>query len=599
VPDEPISGLDISHQVYLQTQELPQPLPEAYGELCKMDILHLAYADVRRDFRDRGIDPLTLEALEADGLASFLEQLLQELETHAYRPMAPSHPEPTGDPLDPESRDAVRDQVVLAALYLVFERAWAPTSPQRSQSGEAVKWICAAIEKGLTRVYADNIEACLGVVDCDRFLAKVTQRIVDPDAVGLLQKILSTRPPSSQRKLLAPFLASIVFDGIERMLRQAKALGRQEGFAHLEYARFEHDLIVLSDPDLRYEWILPAVQKRLREELSEFQFETNPTKTQWVNMARGGKLRLLGYELRATPDSSGKFHVRYKALKKPKHGQSEATPSTPTKKEPCHRRSLAGTSWRWPAYALVAATSAVTILTALLWNRPAKLTEHGFVKRICPRDLATQKTHYVVFVPQSYEYGGTETYPLILYLHDAGERGHDGYRQVQTGLGPAVTGKQYTFPFITLFPQSEKGEWQPASDDLNQALDALAEVKKIFRVDTKRLYLTGVGSGGLGTWHLAAEHPELWAAIAPISAQGYPEKAALMKNIPCWCFQAQAEYFTDRVERARAMIQALKDAGGAPRYTEMAGVGPFHNMVFDRVYESPKIFEWLLEHRLH
>jgi len=598
MPDEPISGLDISHQVCMQTQQLPQPLLQVYGELCNMDILHLAYADVRRDFRDRGIDPLTLEALEAEGLASFLEQLLQDLESHTYPPTAPCQPEPTKDPLEPESRNAVRDQVVLAALHLVFERAWAPTAPQRSQPEEAIKWIAAAIEKGLTRIYAENIEACLGVVDCDRFLAKVTQRIADLEVVGLLQKILSTRPPSSQRKLVAPFLASIVFDGIERMLRQAKAIGRQEGFSHLEYARFEHDLIVLSDPDPRYEWILPAVQKRLREELSEFQFETNSTQTQWVNMARGGKLRLLGYELRAASDSSGKIHVRYKPLRKPKHLQSEAAPSTPTKMEPSRRRKLDGKSLRWLAYALAAGALAVTVLTAILWNRPAELTEHGFIKRICPRDLATQKTRYVVFVPQSYEYNGTETYPLILYLHDAGERGHDGYRQVQTGLGPAVTGSQYSFPFITLFPQSENGGWQPASDDLNQALDALADVKKSFRVDTKRLYLTGVGSGGLGTWHLAAEHPELWAAIAPISAQGYPEKAALIKNIPCWCFQAQDEYFADRVERARAMIQALKDAGGAPRYTEMPGVGPYHNMVFDRVYESPKIFEWLLEHRL-
>ena len=299
MPDEPISGLDISHQVYLQTHELPRPLLEVYGELCNMDILHLAYADVRRNFRDRGIDPLTLEALEAEGLASYLEQLLQDLKAHTYRPIAPSHPEAIKDPLEPESRNAVRDQVVLAALYLVVERAWAATAPQRSQSDEAIKWIAAAIEKGLTRIYAENIEACIGVVDCDRFLAKITQRIADVEVVGLLQKILSTRPPSSQRKLLAPFLASIVFDGIERMLRQAKAIGRQEGFSHLEYARFEHDLIVLSDPDPRYEWILPAVQKRLREELSEFQFETNPTQTQWVNMARGGKLRLLGYELRS------------------------------------------------------------------------------------------------------------------------------------------------------------------------------------------------------------------------------------------------------------------------------------------------------------
>ncbi|HJT78539.1 MAG TPA: prolyl oligopeptidase family serine peptidase [Gemmataceae bacterium] len=213
--------------------------------------------------------------------------------------------------------------------------------------------------------------------------------------------------------------------------------------------------------------------------------------------------------------------------------------------------------------------------------------EHGFLDRVY-KDADGKEAKYVLFVPHAYK--GDKPYPVILFLHGSGESGTDGHRQAEVGIGPAIRKREQMFPFITVFPQSQKRTWRADSADAKRALAILEEVQKQYRTDPKRVYLTGLSMGGYGTWSLAAKYPDRWAAIAPICGGGDPKQADRMKDIPCWCFHGGADPVVP-VRLAHDMMKALWDAGGHPNYTEYPGVG--HNS-WDKAYATDDLYEWFL-----
>jgi predicted peptidase len=164
---------------------------------------------------------------------------------------------------------------------------------------------------------------------------------------------------------------------------------------------------------------------------------------------------------------------------------------------------------------------AMGVLAWLGMARAGDIKEHGFLDRVHKNAEGTE-AKYVLFVP--HDYMGDKPYPLILFLHGAGETGTDGKKPAQVGLGPAIKKQEKSFPFLTVFPQSQKRTWQASSADGQRALDILAEVQKDYKVDPKRIYLTGLSMGGYGTWSLAARYPERWAAIVPVCGGGDPKK---------------------------------------------------------------------------
>ena len=212
---------------------------------------------------------------------------------------------------------------------------------------------------------------------------------------------------------------------------------------------------------------------------------------------------------------------------------------------------------------------------------------HGFLNRV-HKDADGKEAKYVLFIPHTYK--SDTPCPLIMFLHGSGETGTDGIKPSVVGLGAAVKKQEKTFPCIVIFPQSQKRSWRAGSPDADRALAILAEVEKEYKVDPKRVYLTGLSMGGFGTWSLAIKDPNRWAAIVPICGGGNPDKAARIKDLPCWCFHGEADTAV-RVGLSRTMIQALKDAGGQPKYTEYPGVG--HNS-WDKAYATPELYKWLL-----
>jgi predicted peptidase len=235
----------------------------------------------------------------------------------------------------------------------------------------------------------------------------------------------------------------------------------------------------------------------------------------------------------------------------------------------------------------LAATAISAGVAAAAWCLSAG---EGYFLRRHYRDLAGEEFIYRVFVPSHYT--PDRTWPLVLSLHGSGDSGDDGEAQIRSGLAAEVRRRQHNVPFLAVFPQSLDLTWDAASDDGKRAVAILDEVCREFRVDLDRVYLTGFSMGGGGTWSLARAHPERWAAIAPVCGYGNPAWAPPIRHIPCWCFHGASDGVIS-VEESRAMVRALREAGGSPRYTEYPDVG--HD--WRQAYGSDELYEWLLKQR--
>jgi predicted peptidase len=225
-------------------------------------------------------------------------------------------------------------------------------------------------------------------------------------------------------------------------------------------------------------------------------------------------------------------------------------------------------------------------LLALALAAPA---ETGFVTKVF-KNADGHESPYVVFVPHSYD--GAKPVPVVLFLHGAGEtKGTKGGKMpVEQGIGPHIKGRrEKTFPAIVVIPQAETRGWQADGPNGKRAMAMLDEVMKAYKCDPDRVYLTGLSMGGYGAWHHAFTYPDKWAAFAPICGGGDPRGAEKIKDIPCWAWHGDQDRAV-KVDLSRQMIDALKKAGGSPRYTELAHVG--HNS-WDACYASDDFYAWL------
>ena len=209
-----------------------------------------------------------------------------------------------------------------------------------------------------------------------------------------------------------------------------------------------------------------------------------------------------------------------------------------------------------------------------------------------PRSFRRQITKavdldYLLFLPQGYGRDLEKMWPLILFLHGAGERG-DRLELVKKHGPPNLVEQQADFPFIVVSPQCPAGLWWPEKlDDLGALLD---EVEARYAVDSRRIYLTGLSMGGYGTWSLAQDQPERFAAIVPICGGGSRALARRLKDLPVWVFHG-AKDKTVPLEESEKMVAAIKRAGGSPRLTIYPDAG--HDS-WTETYDNPELYEWLL-----
>ena len=232
--------------------------------------------------------------------------------------------------------------------------------------------------------------------------------------------------------------------------------------------------------------------------------------------------------------------------------------------------------------------------------------ETGFLNRTIELNGSTHR--YQVYVPQGYT--PESEWPIILFLHGAGERGTDGLLQSQVGLGSAIRKHVDRWQAVVVMPQVPVQQtWQAGPGEVAiAALDAsIAE----FSIDRSREYLTGLSMGGNGTWYLSSSFPDRFAAIAPICAyvmgggsfpaifpetepeERYAHLASVLKDVPTWIFHGDADPVVSVTESQR-MNAEFEKIGANVHYTELPGVG--HN-AWDDAYDNLEFIDWLFSQR--
>ena len=212
---------------------------------------------------------------------------------------------------------------------------------------------------------------------------------------------------------------------------------------------------------------------------------------------------------------------------------------------------------------------------------PSALKEQKFTKRVS----RTIELKYLLYLPEGYE-KSRDAYPLVLFLHGAGERGDD-LQKVKTHGPPKLVEQGQQFPFILVCPQCPEGTWWKM-EPLTTLLD---EVERKLRVDKTRIYVTGVSMGGYGTWELAMTQPERFAAIVPICGGGRPWMAPLLKRVPVWAFHGAKD--KDVLPReSEDMVNALKAAGGDAKLTIYPDAT--HDS-WSMTYTNPDVYAWMLD----
>lgn len=194
---------------------------------------------------------------------------------------------------------------------------------------------------------------------------------------------------------------------------------------------------------------------------------------------------------------------------------------------------------------------------------------------------------YEIFYPENYHLQPGKKWPLILFLHGAGERGSNMSNVRLQGIPDFLRG-QNNFPFIVAYPQCPSGQyWQ-----ISLLNDWFKKVLSEVDADESRVYLTGLSMGGYGTWHWAAAHPEKFAAIIPICGGGEPTRAKQLAKMPTWAFHGQKDNIVP-VEETLQMAEAIKAAGGNPKVTIYPEA--YHDS-WTPTYTNPDIYSWLLGH---
>jgi predicted peptidase len=158
--------------------------------------------------------------------------------------------------------------------------------------------------------------------------------------------------------------------------------------------------------------------------------------------------------------------------------------------------------------------SGAVVLLALVFPARAALAqqETGFLNRSLPT-TAGGMLRYQVFVPAGYT--RAREWPVILFLHGAGERGSDGLLQTEVGMGSAIRRHPERFPALVVFPQAPLDSvWRGAP--ARAAFEMLERTVREFRGDRARLYLAGLSMGGYGSWEMALQHPGTFAAIVAV-----------------------------------------------------------------------------------
>jgi predicted peptidase len=249
-------------------------------------------------------------------------------------------------------------------------------------------------------------------------------------------------------------------------------------------------------------------------------------------------------------------------------------------------------------------SSILCFLTTYSYSKPTESPLDHYQPHTLKSDN-NQAFHYRTAPPVSIENG--QKYPLLIFFHGAGGRGEDNTRQLTDAGGieafekQGVRLKRKSHIFAGQVPKGERWVntgWSllghrmpPISDSMKmafQAIDAYTTDPKN-QVDLNRIYAMGLSMGGYGTWDAIQRRPDFFAAAVPICGGGDKKLAKNMAHLPIWAWHGEKDTVIKPI-RSSDMIDAIKKAGGSPKYSEIKGRG--HNSWID-VWNSNDLWDWL------
>src|SRR6266568_4268523 len=319
----PISLQDLRRSLYVKAKAEPAwRFWGLYVHVCRMETLNEAYRMAKENDGAPGIDGVTFEAIGESGVEGFLRQIRDELITSTYRPMRARKKEipQYGGKVRILSIPSIRDRVVQGALKLIlepiFEADFQPGSygyrPKRT-AHEAVSRVAEAIVTEKTKIIDLDLRAYFDNVQHYLVLAKVAKRVQDDAVMRLLKMILKATGKKGvpQGGVVSPLLSNLYLNEVDRMLEKAIDTTRNGKYTYIQYVRFADDLVILIDSYSRHDWLVKAVEKRLREELAKLRVEINEEKSRMVDLRKQGSFGFLGFDFRRIRSLKGVWRPQY------------------------------------------------------------------------------------------------------------------------------------------------------------------------------------------------------------------------------------------------------------------------------------------------
>jgi RNA-directed DNA polymerase len=320
----PIDLQDLRRKIYIKAKSESQwRFWGLYVHICKMETLQGSYRLAKRNKGAPGIDGVTFEEVEVNGVDKFLATIQADLLNRKYQPMGRRKvkiPKANGKAYRELLIPTIRDRVVAGAVKLILEPIFEADFQEGSfgyrpkrQASEVMVRVTTAIQCQNTKIIDVDIADFFGNIYHDKALTKIAQRVNDKDVLRLVKQILKTTGKRGlpQGDPLSPLISNVYLNDIDKMLEKAKLTTKTNGYENVEYVRFADDLLIMVSGHRSSAWIISALMKRLREELGKLGLKLNEQKTKKVDFTDPKQsFHFLGFDYRRCQTQKGKVGIR-------------------------------------------------------------------------------------------------------------------------------------------------------------------------------------------------------------------------------------------------------------------------------------------------